>query len=455
MQKQINYFIEKNILFLFLISIIFSSCKKEEDVQLSVDFVYEVLDTNFTVPAHIQFTNQTQGATYYKWTFEGGDPATYDRREPGAVTFNMTGTVKIKLEAWNENERKEKEVTIVLDSLVTAGFDASAVINDFAPVDYNFTNTSLGASQFNWQFPGAINTNSSTEKNPSNIRYSTAGLYRVYLQSLNARGRKDTISKFVRVRPTLNAAFTIEPSFDDIDDYEAPLVATLRNATISATTHNWQAPGGVLSSSTDSIPTLTYNTPGTYTVTYVADNGKQTQTVTQSIVVKPNTGMRTFTNVKFGINSADATLGCYFSTKLRQIFKSSEINNSNGSKVDLCFFGLSNNFTFNKFLSPDSVQLFTFPAITNASHTNYVNVQESCGCGFFSVSQFDNAVNGTALNAITVPTIGGGAYFSNALIPRVVLFANQLGKKGAIKIKQFVNDGLQSYILCDIKVQKD
>ncbi len=448
---------KKNTFFyaLAFVLVLFSSCKKEEDVQLSVDFVYEVLDTNYTVPAHILFTNQTQGATYYKWTFEGGNPSSFDKREPGAVTFNNTGVVKIKLEAWNDNERKEKEVTIILDSVVTAGFSATPVINNFAPVDYNFVNTSLGASMYNWQFLGAANTTSSSDKNPSNIRYNTAGVYRVFLQSQNTRGRKDTVSKFITVRPTLSAAFSIEPSFDDVDDYEAPLVATLKNNTISATLHNWQAPGGTLSSTTDSIPTVTYNTPGTYTVTYVADNGKQTQTVTQSIIVKPNTGMRTFTNVKFGINSADATLGCYFSTQLRRVFKSTEVTNTNGPKIDLCFFGLSNNFTFNKFISPDSVQLFTFPVIVNASHTNYINLQESCGCGLFTVSQFDNAVNGTMLNAINVPTIGGGANFSNAIVPRIVLFANQAGKKGAIKIKQFVNDGLQSYILCDIKVQKD
>ena len=321
-QKQIHNYLGENtfFLFVFLHAMLLTSCKKEEDVQLSVDFIYEVLDTNYTVPARILFTNQTQGASNYKWTFEGGSPSSFDRRDPGAVTFNNTGVVKIKLEAWNDNERKEKEVTIILDSVVMAGFTAIPVINNFAPVDYNFTNTSLGASVYNWQFVGAANTTNSTDKNPSNLRYNNAGIYRVFLQSQNTRGRKDTISKYIVVRPTLSAAFTIEPSFDDIDDYEAPLIATLKNSTISATTHNWQAPGGVLSSTTDSIPTVTYNTPGTYTVTYVADNGKQTQTVAQTIIIKPNTGMRTFANVKFGINSADATLGCYFSTMLRQTF---------------------------------------------------------------------------------------------------------------------------------------
>jgi hypothetical protein len=39
-------------------------------------------------------------------------------------------------------------------------------------------------------------------------------------------------------------------------------------------------------------------------------------------------------------------------------------------------------------------------------------------------------------------------------IPRVVLFATGDNRKGAIKIKEFHNDGFQSYIIMDIKVQK-
>ena len=343
-----------------------------------------------------------------------------------------------------------------MDSAVTAGFDAVPLINDFAPADYNFNNTSLGSTLYNWQFVGAANASISTEKNPGNIRYNSPGLYRVFLQSLNSRGRKDTISKLIRVRPTLSAAFTIEPSFDDIDDYEAPLVATLQNNTISATTHNWQAPGGIISNATDSVPTVLYSNPGSYTVTYIAANEKQTQTVTQTIIVKANTGMRTFNNVKFGINTADASIGSYFSTSLRQAFKSSEVNSMNADAVDICFFGLSNNFTFNKFISPDSTQFFTFPIIQNATTTSYVNVQEACNCGpAFTQAQFDNAAYGSMLNAINLPATGGRNSFSNMMIPRIVLFKNQAGKKGAIKIKQFTNNGLLSFILCDIKIQKD
>jgi hypothetical protein len=63
---------------------------------------------------------------------------------------------------------------------------------------------------------------------------------------------------------------------------------------------------------------------------------------------------------------------------------------------------------------------------------------------------------GAVLQPFTIPASSpGAAPFSNDMLPRVVLFQNAQGKKGAIKIKQFVSAGQDSYILCDIKVQKD
>jgi hypothetical protein len=57
---------------------------------------------------------------------------------------------------------------------------------------------------------------------------------------------------------------------------------------------------------------------------------------------------------------------------------------------------------------------------------------------------------------VAVPVVPGATDdFSNSLVPRVVVFKNSSGKKGAVKIKQFVMNGDDSYIICDIKVQKD
>jgi hypothetical protein len=52
-------------------------------------------------------------------------------------------------------------------------------------------------------------------------------------------------------------------------------------------------------------------------------------------------------------------------------------------------------------------------------------------------------------------TTAGIQEFDNSVVPRIVLFETEDGRKGAIKIKDFVVDGLNSYVLIDVKVMKE
>jgi PKD repeat protein len=451
----ITELLRKLILYILLV-IAVASCKRNiVDPTVTADFTYTVVDNDFSVPVRIAFANTSSGAQNYKWTFPGGSLETYDKKEPGTITFNTPGKVTVKLEAWNNDLRSEKEIVIQLDSLVKANFDIKPVINNFGPTEFLITNNSLGAAKFSWVFENGTPA-TSAEKNPK-VNYTNPGSYRIKLEVQNERGEKDTVSKSVTVLPALSKpAFDIEPSFDD-DDFEAPFTATLQNHTTGATVHNWSAGGGVVNSAADSIPTVTYNLPGLYNIKYVATNGKQKDSITKTIQIKPNSGLRTIPNVKLGINTAHGAIGSFFSTKLRRVFKKDEVNTTSGNSIDLVYFGLSESFSFNLFVSPDSAATLTFDAIPNASATKIINKQEGCGCGTsFSVTQFDNAVTGSALQALAINvTPAGSSNFNNAVVPRIILFENAAGKKGAVKIKQYVNAGQQSYIICDIKVQKD
>ncbi len=441
---------------LLTLLILFSSCHREEvEVHLSTNFSYEVIDSDYSIPVKIAFTNKSTGAQSYKWSFEGGAPETSDSKEPGYVIFNKAGNIKVKLDVWNGSEHKEKEITIALDSVLQASFDITPVINNYSPTEFTTTNQSTGATQYQWTFQCGI-PSSSTVKNPS-VTFSQPGNYQVTLHITNGKGEQDSISKTVSVLPPMSKVdFDIIPSFED-DDYEAPLTVTLHNLTTHATLHQWSVSGGSLSNLGDSIPTVQFTQPGTYTITYLAGNGKQTDTVSKTITIKPNSGLRTFTDIKLGINSAHSTMGSFFSTQLRQAFKQGEIDAANGSKIDLVFFGLSESFAFNLFVSPDAAVALTFAAIPGAQKTRYVNVQETCSCSpTLTADDFDAITNGSKLQTLNIPVgTSNNSSFSNAVTPRVVLFQNAAGKKGAIKIKQFVQDGPRSYILCDIKIQKD
>lgn len=433
-----------------------ASCRREEiDTPIVADFAFEVVDNDYSVPVKIAFVNKSTGAQTYTWTFEGGSPETYTQKDPGYIIFSKAGDIKVKLVVANDYDKKEKEITISLDLVVKANFDVAPVINNYGATEFKITNTSAGTTKYKWTFDKGIPA-SSTEASPS-VNYTEAGEYTIQLEATNDRGEKNSISKTVKVLPALSdTGFDIVPSFDD-DDYEAPLTAKLQNHTQSATIHKWSVTGGTINNTSDSLPSVTFTDPGNYTITYEASNGKQTETVTKTITVKPNSELRTFTDIKLGINTAHRTIGSFFSSRLRRVIKQEEVDAINGNKIDLVFFGLSQSFNYNLFASPDDAGAWTFAAIPGATQTKLINKLESCSCSAsFSVADFDNTTNGSAFDAVNIsPTAGGSTEFNNSIVPRIVLFQNSAGKKGAIKIKQFVTDGQQSYIVCDIKIQKE
>ncbi|MCH4565686.1 hypothetical protein MKP05_21635, partial [Halomonas sp. EGI 63088] len=72
-----------------------------------------------------------------------------------------------------------------------------------------------------------------------------------------------------------------------------------------------------------------------------------------------------------------------------------------------------------------------------------------------SAGEFDAMSNGSILSGLTIEDTNAGMQdFDDSVVPRIVLFQTRDGRKGAIKIKEFVSDGQDSYIIVDIKIQK-
>jgi PKD repeat protein len=233
--------------------------------------------------------------------------------------------------------------------------------------------------------------------------------------------------------------------------------AILHNTTISRLHTQWSCPGATIGNPTADSSSFLFPTPGSYTVTLTTGNDKNSQSVTQTIIVLPNTNLRTLTNVHLGINTAQSTVGCFYSTKLRKVFTKNDQPDTAGKWIDIVFFGLNSSFTYNKFLTPDSAQYYTFAAIPQVSPTVFINAQEQCGCGIgMPATDFDNMTNDGPLQGLNISSTSGDWHnFDNTVAPRIVLFQAHDGRKGAIKIKQFVQNGTNSYIIADIKVQKN
>ncbi|WP_333819816.1 PKD domain-containing protein [Ohtaekwangia sp.] len=437
---------------LFVLLFVVSACFHEVVIPVTIKINYEVKNNDYSIPVEITFDNLTTGAENYKWTFEGGQPATSDKKNPGTIYFAEAGDYKVTLEAWSEDDRQVKEIDLKLYGTVNVNFETSVAVNNISPVTVTVTNKTVGGTAYHWKFPNG-EPSSFDGFTPPAVQYTLPGDHRISLVVENG-SEVDSLSQVITVSPALSADFDIEPSFAD-EDYEAPLKATLVNNTTGGLAWQWSSTGGQISNTAAQQPVINFSTAGTYTVTLTAANGKETKSISKEIVVKPNSGLRTLTDIKLGINTAHGSIGSFYSTTLRRVVKANEPD-SLYQYVDIAFFGLSASFTFNRFVSPDSVQHYTFNPITQPQTTYFINSLDKCDCGInFQEADFDAMVNDEPLKALDIQSTAKGLKpFDNTVLPRIVLFRTNDNRKGAIKIKEFHSDGLQSYILADIKVQK-
>ena len=436
--------------------LVFAACAREEAVPVIVDFDFEVFNDDFSIPVQIVFFNRTEGAEDYEWRFEGGVPSRSVNRNPGVIQYDSKGNFEIELIATNQDgSRDSKIIEIQIDDPVIIDFEVTNVDDNFSPAVFSIQNNSTGADSFVWTFEGGQPA-SSTSEDPGNVIFTEPGEHRITLEISNGR-ETFTQEEVITVEPFLVADFTEEVAFDD-DDFQIPVIMQFTDNSISATSYQWQFEGASITTSLEQNPNVTFVSEGNHRVTLTASNGKETQTISKVFQFFRNTNLRELNNVILGINTAHNanTRGSFYSIADRTVYSAEEITTDIADQIDLVFFGLSNTFNRNRFVSPDDLSSTTFDALPNAKQTKFINSQELCNCSAsLSVSEFDNMQDDTLLNGLTITETPGGLQdFDNSMVPRIVLFETQEGKKGAIKVKEFIDDGSNSYVIVDIKVQK-
>lgn len=440
---------------LILLVLLLCGCYHEEVFDVKSNFRAEVVNNNYSVPVLVKISNNTIGAEDYAWTMKGANPPSSTSRDPGTLQYDNPGTYIIHLEAGNQYGGKDsRDTTFIFDAAIRTAFVLSNSGSWYPDATVHITNNTVGATTYQWSFPGGI-PSSSTQQSPGDVVFSTPGTYTISLKAGNGRVSytKDTT---VKVLSDLVNDFSVTWAAED-NDMEVPFTAYLQNNCVSATSLHWSMPGGLPGSSVATAPDVTYTVPGTYTVSLTAFNDKKSISRSKSFTLYANSNLYRFNNVHLGINTAQNTIGSCFSSLLGKVLKVDEINNTNGRDIDFVFFGFDSSFSINKFISPSDVMSYTFArVIPGAITTGIINRQESCGCGTSMTStQFDAMTDDILLKSMTISTTSAGAAeFDNTVVPRIILFQTQDGRKGAIKVKQFVAAGQQSYIVCDIKVMK-
>lgn len=293
---------------LALLSLLFA-CKKDSEQQPLIASIdgegYEILAGD-----SITFRDNSSGqASRWKWTFEGGNPASSELSSP-TVTYLEPGTYKVTLEISNaissQTVTKEEFVTVGYNQINAAFIADKTTLQQGESVQFTDQTTGIPES-WEWQFihatQGVLYT--STEQNPL-IQFDEPGIYTVTLKASNPEfeGEK-TVEEMIEV---------IDPAFVSAE-FTAIATATYSGGSVSfedkslgnVENRSWTFEGGTPTSSTDANPNVSYAAPGRYRVSLTVSNTENSSEKIQEeyILVVPGDQLAAF----FPFNGTGNDLG--------------------------------------------------------------------------------------------------------------------------------------------------
>ncbi len=207
----------------------------------------------------VTFTNTSTGAVNYNWLINGVSAGTTTNL---GHTFTAPGTYSVKLAAQGGTNfcTDTSQQYVVVTCPLAVGFSFLPA-TPIAGQTVTFTNTSTGASNYQWFVNG---TPISTATNPT-YAFPSAGTYSVKLTGTAGACTESTTQTVQVVCPTI-ADF----SASDLTPAAGQLV-TFTNSSTSAASYEWFVNGTPFS--TAMSPGYTFTAPGTYTVRLEASSG--------------------------------------------------------------------------------------------------------------------------------------------------------------------------------------
>jgi len=205
-----------NYILISFFSLAFVSCQKEDDTvppQSQAEFTASA--TEVKIGEDIQFTNTSQNATAYLWSF--GDGTTSKQVSPRkAYQSSNVFLVSLVSTGAGGSTISNMEITVTPAS----GFTVADAENLIATIPVQFNNTSLGAATYSWSF-GDGNNSTSSEENPTFV-YPTEGTYTVSLTASTDSGINTyTKEVIIAMAPEVSAELYY---IDFSDDYIRKLI---------------------------------------------------------------------------------------------------------------------------------------------------------------------------------------------------------------------------------------
>ncbi len=219
----------------------------------------------------ITYTDQSVLTTSWDWSFPGGTPSTFTGQNPPQICYNTAGTYDVQLiatNAYGSDTTLISNYISVASCVPTAAF-SSAIVTGCNGDCFSFNNQSLGATTWDWTFPGGTPASFSGQI-PPQICYMLPDTYDVTLIVTNLYGA-DTLflPNFITVTycNLLNAQFTVS---DDLICEGDCVSYSYVPTTGSPIGWLWKFPGAVPDSITaQNPPFVCYANEGIYPVTLI------------------------------------------------------------------------------------------------------------------------------------------------------------------------------------------
>lgn len=272
-------------------------CSNTDTLQITVEPnpVISVTPTQISGcnPLTVNFDNTTVGATTYNWTFDDG--AISNLEDPSHIYMNTSNTTDITYTTRLIAE-SGFGCTDTLDIPVTVNHLPGAFFNlttepGCSPLTTVFTNSSVGADKYIWNFNNEVATDTTYTQSDTSYIFANTNSFYIYpeitLTAITNEGCIDSTKLFTAVFPSPTNSFTPQP--DTACHYE--LVQFTAEA--GASTYWWDFGDGETGYFNNSPSHVYTNTSTTgedsiYTVKLVTKEGEcHSDTITNQIVIHP------------------------------------------------------------------------------------------------------------------------------------------------------------------------
>ena len=257
----------------------------------SVD--YKTLDGTLNGKSFTFISTSTiqSGSMYYWWDLGNGDNSTLVNP---TETYASSGNYHVKLVVTSDFGCKDSITKVITYNTNCVIPDAAFSVNTNTQCkntnQFAFTNQTsimVGATlSYTWDFGDGT---TSTDKNPTKS-FAHTGTYTVTLTAANGNspGCSNTYTQTVNVVGS-NAAFTANPVSEQCLSGNSFTMTNESSSSIKSLFYKWNLGDGT--TSTETNPVKVYNTPGTYTITLIANATEAStcpDTITHIITVYPS-----------------------------------------------------------------------------------------------------------------------------------------------------------------------